>query len=88
MQLEAEQRAMQALHALQLAFHAAADADTNGMALPSLQLYSDLPREWPMARLRVSHKQVNRLVRTFLAEGGRKRTPWHFLWGHPRGDQP
>ena len=33
--LEAEQRAMQALHALQLAFHAAADTDTTGMAPPS-----------------------------------------------------
>ena len=37
-QLEAEQRAMQALHALQLAFHAAADTDTKGMGPPSLQL--------------------------------------------------
>ena len=41
--LEAEQRAMQALHVHQVPFHAAADADTKGMALPSLQLYSDLP---------------------------------------------
>ena len=65
-QLEAEQRAMQALRVHQVAFHAAADADTKGMALPSLQLYSDLPREWPMARLCISNKQVNRLVRTFL----------------------
>ena len=65
-QLEAEQRAMQALHVHQVAFHAAADADAKGMALPSLQLYSDLPREWPMARLCISNKQVNRLVRTFL----------------------
>ena len=65
-QLEADQRAMQALHVHQVAFHAAADADTKGMALPSLQLYSDLPREWPMARLCISNKQVNRLVRTFL----------------------
>ena len=65
-QLEAEQRAMQALHVHQAAFHAGADADTKGMALPSLQLYSDLPREWPMARLCISNKQVNRLVRTFL----------------------
>ena len=34
--------------------------------LPSLQTYSDLPREWPMARLAISNKQINRLVRTFL----------------------
>ena len=66
LQLEAEQRAMQALRVHQVAVHAAADANKKGMALPSLQLYSDLPREWPMARLCTSNKQVNRLVRTFL----------------------
>ena len=66
LQLEAEQSAMQALHVHQVAVHAAADADKKGMALPSLQLYSDLPREWPMARLCISNKQVNRLIRTFL----------------------
>ena len=65
-QLEAEQRAMQALRVHQVAVHAAADADAKGMAPPSLQLYSDLLREWPMARLCISNKQVNRLVRTFL----------------------
>ena len=65
-QLEAQQRATQALHVHQVAVHAAADADTKGMALPSLQLYSDPSREWPMARLCISNKQVNRLVRTFL----------------------
>ena len=79
-QLEAEERATQALHALQLAFGTAADADTKGIALPSLQLYSDLPREWPMARLRISNKQVNRLVRTFLwrrvAESALHGTPF------------
>ena len=78
-QLEAEQRAMQALHALQLAFHAAADTDTKGIAPPSLQLYSDLPREWPMARLCISNKQVNRLVRTFL---------WRRVAGTSFGDIP
>ena len=26
----------------------------------------DLPREWPMARLAISNKQINRLVRTFV----------------------
>ena len=83
-QLEAEQRAMQALHALQLAFHAAVDADTKGMALPSLQLYSDLPREWPMARLCISNKQVNRLVRTFLWQ----RVAESALHGTSFGDIP
>ena len=57
---------MQALHVHQVAAHAAADTDKKRVALPSLQLYSDLPREWPMARLCISNKQVNRLVRTFL----------------------
>ena len=50
----------------QVAAHAAADTAKKGVALPSLQLYSDLPREWPMARLCISNKQVNRLVRTLL----------------------
>ena len=83
-QLEAEQRAMQALHALQVAFGTAADADTKGTALPSLQLYSDLPREWPMARLCVSNKQVNRLVRTFLW----RRVAESALHGTPFGNIP
>ena len=84
-QLEAEQRAMQALHVHQVAVHAAADADAKGMALPSLQLYSDLPREWPMARLCISNKQVNRLVRTFLWRRVAE-SALHLLWEHPRGD--
>ena len=66
LQLESEQRAMQALHDYQSAAHAAADTAGQGVTLPSLQLYSDLPREWPMARLGISNKQINRLVRTFL----------------------
>ena len=66
LQLESEQRAMQALHDYQVAAHAAAETAKKGVALPSLQLYSDLPRECPMARLCISNKQVNRLVRTFL----------------------
>ena len=83
-QLEAEQRAMQALHALQLAFGTAADADAKGTTLPSLQLYSDLPREWPMARLCISNKQVNRLVRTFLW----RRVAESALHGTPFGNIP
>ena len=66
LQLESEQRATQALRDHQVAAHAAAKTAKKGVALPSLQLYSDLPREWPMARLCISNKQVNRLVRTFL----------------------
>ena len=61
-----EQTAMQGLHEYQVAAHAAADAARKGVALPSLQLCSDLPREWPMARLCISNKQVNRFVRTIL----------------------
>ena len=85
-QLEAEQRATQALHVHQVAFHAAADADTKGMALPSLQLYSDLPREWPMARLHLQQASQPACPDIPLAESGRKRTPWYLLWEHPRGD--
>ena len=62
LQLESEQRAMQALYDYQ---HAARTA-RESVPLPSLQTYSDLPREWPMARLAISNKQINRLVRTFL----------------------
>ena len=42
------------------------EAHGQKVPLPSIQIYSDLPREWPMARLAVSNKQINRLVRTFL----------------------
>ena len=42
-QLEAEQRAMQALHALQVALGTAADADVKEITLPSLQLYRRPP---------------------------------------------
>ena len=48
------------------AARAAREADGQSVPLPSLQIYSDLPREWPMARLAISNKQINRLVRTFL----------------------
>ena len=66
LQLESEQRAMQALYDYQSAARAAREADGQSAPLPSLQIYSDLPREWPMARLAISNKQINRLVRTFL----------------------
>ena len=66
LQLESEQRAMQALYDYQSAARAAREADGQSVPLPSLQIYSDLPREWPMARLAISNKQINRLVRTFL----------------------
>ena len=66
LQLESEQRAMQALYDYQSAARTAREADGQSVPLPSLQIYSDLPREWPMARLAISNKQINRLVRTFL----------------------
>ena len=66
LQLESEQRAMQALYDYQSAARTARKADGQRVPLPSLQIYSDLPREWPMARLAISNKQINRLVRTFL----------------------
>ena len=66
LQLESEQRAMQALYGYQNAARTAREADGQSVPLPSLQIYSDLPREWPMARLAISNKQINRLVRTFL----------------------
>ena len=66
LQLECEERAMQALYDYQNAARTAREADRQSAPLPSLQIYSDLPREWPMARLAISNKQINRLVRTFL----------------------
>ena len=68
LQLESEQRAMQALYDYQNAARTAREADGQRVPLPSLQIYSDLPREWPMARLAISNKQINRLVRTFLCK--------------------
>ena len=45
-----------------------------------MRVYSDLPREWPMARLCISYRQVNRYIRTVVwrrvAEQGLKGT--HF----------
>ena len=66
LQLESEQRAMQALYDYQNAARTARETDSQRVPLPALQIYSDLPREWPMARLAISNKQINRLVRTFL----------------------
>ena len=66
LQLESEQRAMQALYDYQNAARTTREAHGQKVPLPSLQIYSDLPREWPMARLAVSNEQINRLVRTFL----------------------
>ena len=66
LQLESEQRAMKALYDYQNAARTAREADGQSVPLPSLQIYSDLPREWPTARLAISNKQINRLVRTFL----------------------
>ena len=66
LQLESEQRAMQALYDYQKVARTSRETDRQRVPLPSLQIYSDLPREWPMARLAISNKQINRLVRTFL----------------------
>ena len=66
LQLESEQRAMQALYDYQTAARTSRETDRQRVPLPSLQIYRDLPREWPMARLAISNKQINRLVRTFL----------------------
>ena len=66
LQLESEQRAMQILYDYQKAAGTTRDAHGQKVQLPSIQIYSDLPREWPMARLAISSKQINRLVRTFL----------------------
>ena len=66
LQLESEQRAMQALYDYQNAARTARETARQRAPLPALQIYSDLPREWPMARLAISSKQINRLVRTFL----------------------
>ena len=66
LQLESEQRAMQILYDYQKAAGTTREAHGQKVPLPSIQIYSDLPREWPMARLAVSNKQINRLVRTFL----------------------
>ena len=66
LQLESEQRATQMLYDYQKAAGATREAHGQKVPLPSIQICSDLPREWPMARLAVSSKQINRLVRTFL----------------------
>ena len=66
LQLESEQRATQALYDYQNAARTASETARQRMPLPALQTYSGLPREWPMARLAISSKQINRLVRTFL----------------------
>ena len=47
---------MQALNDYQSAARAAREADGQSVPLPSLQIYSDLPREWPMARLAPTSK--------------------------------
>ena len=84
LQLESEQIAMQVLYDYQKA--AGTNRETHGqkVPLPSIQIYSDLPREWPMARLAVSSKQINRLVRTFLW----RRVTEHALHGSSFIDIP
>ena len=64
--LAAEQVAMHALYSYQVAAQEATTPGRKGIVQPSIQICSDLPREWPMARLCISYKQVNRYVRTAL----------------------
>ena len=63
LRLAAEQVAMRAIYSCQ---EAAQGATTQSTVQPPMQVYSDLPREWPMARLCISYKQVNRYIRTAL----------------------
>ena len=84
LQLESEQRAMQILYDYQKAAGTTRDAHGQKVPLPSIQIYSDLPREWPMARLAISSKQINRLVRTFLW----RRVTEQALHGSPFIDIP
>ena len=58
--LAAEQAAMQAMYNFQTD---AQDAPGQDTALPPMHLYSSLPREWPLARMCISYKQVNKYVR-------------------------
>ena len=66
LRLAAEQMATHALYSYQVAAQEATTPRRKGIVQPSIQIYSDLPREWPMARLCISYKQVNRYVRTAL----------------------
>ena len=66
LRLVAEQVAMHAIFSYQVAAQEATTQGTQGPVQPSIQICSDLPREWPMARLCISNKQVNRYVRTAL----------------------
>ena len=85
LQLESEQRAMQAQNDCQNAARSASETARQRVPLPALQTYSDLPREWPMARLAISSKQ-NQSPRPYvpLEEGDRTSTPWLLLCGHSR----
>ena len=49
---------MQILYDCQKAAGTTREAHGQKVPLPSTQIYSDLPREWPMARLAVSNKQI------------------------------
>ena len=54
LQLESEQRAMQILYDYQKAAGTTRNAHGQKVPLPSIQIYSDLPGEWLMARLAIS----------------------------------
>ena len=80
LQLASEQVAMQGSHNYQVTAQAATTPARKGLALPHMKLYSDLPREWQMARLCISCKQVNRYVRTVLWRSGRESATGDLFW--------
>ena len=58
LQLESEQRAMQILYDYQKAAGTTREAHGQKVPLPSIQIYSDLPGEWPMAMLSPTSKST------------------------------
>ena len=65
--LAAEQVAMQAMHDYQVAAQGAPEQD---IAQPPLHLYSNLPREWPMARLCIVQTSQQIYSHCHMEEGG------------------
>lgn len=58
--------AMHAMYCYRSVARELVTANSLAPTLPSIHIYSDLPREWPMARLCISYKQVNRYLRTVI----------------------
>lgn len=57
----AEQTAMQAVYNFQITFR---QNPAQQVVLPDLCLQTMLPREWPLARMCISFRQVNKYLRT------------------------